>query len=183
MQHEGVARRELAGDLLPLVEEAQLGQLLAAAVAPDVEPEVVWGVRLVGAGHDQAVGLRRAVDLRAVAAHDQPRGGGPRRPAVAEVVGPVKPLLEQFPGDGDLVAAVELVVFQGVADGVVEDLHVRQQPRDPPLLELACQHHCAAVDLHPQQRVDDRDRDLVPKRRGTLGVAEQHQDGHDQDPP
>ena len=60
----------------------------------------------------------------------------------------------------------------------VEDLGVRQQPRDPGVLELAGEANWTPVDLHPEQRVDDRDRDLVAERGGTLGVAEQHQRGH-----
>ena len=72
MQDEGVGRGELAGRLLPAVDEAELAQVLAAAVAPDVQPEWMRRIGPVRLRHDQAVRLDGAVDLRDVAAHHQP---------------------------------------------------------------------------------------------------------------
>src|SRR5690606_17401251 len=84
VQDEGAGGGDLAGLLAALVEEGQFAEGFAAAVAPDIE---AGGRTAVALRHDHAVGLHRAVDLRAVAAHDEALLGGPGRAALLELGG------------------------------------------------------------------------------------------------
>jgi hypothetical protein len=60
----------------------------------------------------------------------------------------------------------------------VEQLGIGQRALDALRLERARQHVAPPVDLGEQERVDDRERDLVAQRGGALGVAEQQQPAH-----
>ena len=126
-QDEGAGRHELGVRLLAAVDEIQFGQVLTAAVAPKVEAVFVEGVRPEGRRHDQPVRLDGAVDAGDVAAGDESRGRGPGRLAVAQRLGPLVPLFQKRFGRSDFSEIIKLVIVQGVADGVVIDLHVRQQ--------------------------------------------------------
>jgi hypothetical protein len=55
----------------------------------------------------------------------------------------------------------------------VEDLGLWKSARHPVALQRARQHHSPPIDLGKQQRIDDRERDLVTQRGTALGVTEQ----------
>ena len=127
-QDEGAGRHEIGVRLLAAVDEVQLAERLAAAVAPEVEAMFVRRIGLVGRRHDEAVGLHGAVD---VARRSRARGRWPwsTAPCRRAGLGPFVALFQERLGRGDLLGrvAVKLVVGQGVADGVVINLHVGQQ--------------------------------------------------------
>jgi len=79
VQHDGVARREFAGGLLAVGQKIGLGESLAAAVIPEVEPPAMRSRRRVGRRHDESVGLHAGIDLRHVPADYEAGRGGPRR--------------------------------------------------------------------------------------------------------
>src|SRR5262249_16379511 len=70
MQHEGVRRREFPRRLLPTVDEIELTQRLAASVKPKIETMRMSRARIIRGGHDQTIGLHRAVDFGKVSAHN-----------------------------------------------------------------------------------------------------------------
>ena len=84
-------------------------------------------VRLVRGRHDQPIRLNRAVDLRDIAANDQPGRRVPWRLPLAQLPGALEALREQFLRDRDFPDVVELVVGERPADRLVINLHVRQQ--------------------------------------------------------
>ena len=86
-QDEGAGRRELGVRFLAAVDEIQFGQVLAAAVAPEIETVLFGRARLERRRDDQPVGLDGAVDARDVAAPTSPvavvQGALPSRSASA----------------------------------------------------------------------------------------------------
>ena len=83
----------------------------------------------------------------------------------------------------DLVArqaALEQLVEADV--GVVEQLGVGPDGGDARALQGADQHLGLAVDFAVEERVADRDGDLVTQRRGALRVAVEQEVGHGADP-
>ncbi len=127
VQNDGVGGDELAGRFFPAIHKGQFRQLFASAMAPDVEPMLAGQAGLERRRHHQAVRLHRAIDLRDVAAHDQPGLRRPGRLALAQRAGPVGALLEQVASHRYLLEVVELIVGQGVANRVVVDLDVRKE--------------------------------------------------------
>ena len=127
VQHDGVARRELAGGFLARGEEVDLGEGFVAAVEPGVEAPAVGRGGRVGGRHDEAVGLDALIDFGDVAADDEAGGGGPGRLSGGELGGALFALLEQDFGGGDLGGLEEFVVLEGEADGLGVDQDVGQQ--------------------------------------------------------
>ena len=61
---------------------------------------------------------------------------------------------------------------------VVEELGVGQSALDPVGLEVAREHVAPSIHLREQDRVDDRDRELVAKGSRVLGVAVEQEPSH-----
>ncbi len=127
MQHDGVARRELAGGLLAGGEEVDLGEGFVAAVEPGVEAPAVGRSGRVGGRHDEAVGLDAFIDFGDVAADYEAGGGGPGRLSGGELGGAFFALLEEEFGGGDLGGLEEFVVLEREADGLGVDQDVGEQ--------------------------------------------------------
>src|SRR5689334_3373107 len=71
MQHEGICRGELTRLLHPVVDEAQLGEILAAPVIENVQTASALVVRAPRLWNYESVRLRRPINLRAVATDNQ----------------------------------------------------------------------------------------------------------------
>jgi len=127
VQHDRVARGELAGPAHAFRKEVDLAQLFGAAVEPGVQAPGARQAGIVGGRHDQAIGLHGTVDLRNVAAHDQARRARPGRFAVAQRLSAVDAFGQQRPRLGRLIGPEEFVVFERIADGIAEDNHIGQQ--------------------------------------------------------
>src|SRR5262249_47837616 len=129
LENEGVRPDERTAAAVRVVQEVDLAERLVAAVEPGVEPPAVWAASVERFGNVEAVRLYRAVDLRDVAARRRPRLRHPRRLARGELLRALAAACEQRLRSSDLVDVEELAVLERVADGVVVDLHVRQQRR------------------------------------------------------
>ena len=127
VQHDGVARRELAGGFLARGDEVDLREGLIAAVEPGVEAPAVGRVGRIGRRHDEPVRLDALVDFGDVAAHHESGGGGPGSLSGGELGGALFALLQEEFGGSDLGGLEEFVVLEREADGLGIDLHVRQE--------------------------------------------------------
>ena len=148
VEHEGVVGQERAARALLAFDEGDLVERVAAPVQPEVEAAGLVIAGEVSHRNLQPVRLHRAVNLRHVAVHDgdvrergrrlglafefllQRKQTGlrvPRGVASGELLGALGAGLEQRAGGVELVGAREDVVLQRVADGVVVNLHVRQE--------------------------------------------------------
>src|SRR5438552_16033646 len=75
MNNDCVPRRNLSCSYRSLVEEMEIGVLVAAAMQPDVK----WIRFRRSVRNDHSIRLRRAIDARPVASNHRSSGGNPRR--------------------------------------------------------------------------------------------------------
>ena len=149
MDDERVGRREFPRAFHPARHEGKLAQRLAASVIPN--PSRAWRFvcrALPRSRHDDAEGLHAAINLRAIAAHDEPRLCRPRSLALVQRGGAGLAFAEQRARSGDFLHAIELIVAQRPIHGLVENLHIGNQ-RAHSAAELREFQH---GDLFPQLR-------------------------------
>ena len=115
---------------MTVVDEVQLAQVLATAVAPDIEPMRALARWVVARRNHDPVGLDGAVNLRDVRMHSPG--------ACLVLMTGVEPLTfrqgvcgihctsQQLVGDRDFARVEEFVVFERIAHRLGVDFHVRQ---------------------------------------------------------
>ncbi len=161
-------RREFAAALHAVLEEGELAQLFAAAVQPEVEPHRVRRIGLPVVGNDEAVRLHRAVDFRAIAAHDEAGLLGPRRLSIAQLLRAFGAERELLFRGVELLHVEELAIPQRPVDRLMKDLHVGQQLNAGPALFSRAGEQRGdprfACPARPRRRSAPRARHRAPPR-------------------
>src|SRR5262245_47495056 len=110
MNDERAWRCDLAWARGALLQEVQIGILVATAVQPDIER--AWLAEVVVRRNYEAVWLRRRVDRRAIAFDNRSCRGRPRRLTLGEQIEPLVGFVERPIGLGKILLDVELTVQQ-----------------------------------------------------------------------
>src|ERR1051326_5748660 len=127
MENERVGGSELAAIAFAVGDETKFAEFGIAAMIPEIETMLVIGRRIERGRNDEAVGLNGVVHFGFVAPDDKAGSGIPRHLAFSERAGAFGSLSEEFARGGKIVGAVENVVVERVANGVIVDLDIRQE--------------------------------------------------------
>ena len=163
MQDETVSRGNLADALAAVLEETQLTQGLATAMAPEVEAQRRADI---GLRHDHAVRLNRTVNARAVGTDDGAFLRGPRSFPFSEGGGAGLTFGDEFMGGLKFGILEKLIIADRPIDGLVEDLDVGQELGQTRVLRLGLSR---VIDGHAQFNDALLDGLLVGLRHGDAG--------------
>ena len=106
----GAGRSEFTAAFHAFCEESQFGELVIAAVQPDIQTRRSGGCFV---GNDDAVGLDGAVDAGAESAHDESLGPRPGSIAGFQRLEAGASFLQQLSGGGGLLEVVKFAPLQG----------------------------------------------------------------------